>query len=297
MFDGGKTDINIGDPNDIPIPPVPIDGQIFGDTGTTPRVNRLGGSVVFARPLTKDPDKIAKAWTASAGIQYQRISIRDDNFDIVKYDIFGNNLSFSGTGQDDLLTVQLGLSRDLRNDPLTPTKGSVLRIGLDQSIPVGLGSITMTRLRASYSQFLPVKLINFTKGPQALAFNVQAGTILGDLPPYEAFTLGGSSSVRGYDEGDVGSGRTFLQASAEYRFPLLKFLGGIGGVLFVDYGTLLGTQDDVPGSPGIVRGKPGDGLGYGVGVRVKTPIGPVRLDYGWNIDGGSRFQFGFGERF
>jgi outer membrane protein insertion porin family len=193
--------------------------------------------------------------------------------------------------------VQLGLSRDLRNDPLTPTKGSVLRVGLDQSIPLGLGSITMTRLRASYSYFVPVKLINFTKGPQALAFNVQGGTVIGDLPPYEAFTLGGGSSVRGYDEGKVGSGRSFLQASAEYRFPLLKFLGGIGGVLFVDYGTLLGTQTDVPGQPGIIRGKPGDGLGYGVGVRVKTPIGPVRLDYGWTIDGGSRFQFGFGERF
>ena len=171
------------------------------------------------------------------------------------------------------------------------------RVGLDQSVPLGLGGITLTRLRASYSYFVPVKLINFTKGPQALAFNVHGGTILGDLPPYEAFTLGGGSSVRGYDEGEVGSGRSFLQASAEYRFPLLKFLGGIGGVLFVDYGTLLGTQGNVPGQPGIVRGKPGDGLGYGVGLRVKTPIGPVRLDYGWTIDGGSRFQFGFGERF
>lgn len=302
VFDGGSTDINLGNTGDLgPFanPIVAPNGQVqqFGDTGITPRVNRLGAGISFARPLTKDPDKIARSWTASVGVQYQRISIRDDDFKIAKFDVFGNNLSFSGKGQDDLFLVQLGISRDLRNDPQTPTKGSVLRVGLDQSIPLGLGSITLTRLRASYSYFVPVKLINFTKGPQALAFNVQGGTILGDLPPYEAFTLGGGSSVRGYDEGEVGSGRSFLQASAEYRFPLLKFLGGIGGVLFVDYGTLLGTQGNVPGQPGIVRGKPGDGLGYGVGLRVKTPIGPVRLDYGWTIDGGSRFQFGFGERF
>jgi outer membrane protein insertion porin family len=290
VFDGGKNDINLGVP-DATQP----DG--FGSDGITPRVNRLGGGVVFSRPLTRDPDKIPSAWVASAGVQYQRISIRDDGLKISNFDELGNSLSFSGKGQDDLLTFQLGLSRDLRNDPQTPTKGSVLRIGLDQSVPVGLGSITLTRLRASYSQFFPVKLLKFTKGPQALAFNIQAGTVLGDLPPYEAFTLGGGSSVRGYDEGEVGSGRTFLQASAEYRFPLIKFLGGIGGVLFVDYGTLLGTQDNVPGSPGIVRGKPGDGLGYGVGLRVKTPIGPVRLDYGWTIDGGNRFQFGFQEKF
>ncbi len=302
VFDVGKTDINLGNTGDTGPFANPINGrngqpQKFGDTGITPRVNRLGAGVSFARPLTKDPDKIARAWTASVGAQYQRISIRDDDFKISKFDVLGNNLSFSGKGQDDLFLIQLGISRDLRNDPQTPTKGSLLRVGLDQSIPLGLGSITLTRLRASYSYFVPVKLVKFTKGPQALAFNVQGGTILGDLPPYEAFTLGGGSSIRGYDEGEVGSGRSFLQASAEYRFPLLKFLGGIGGVLFVDYGTLLGTQGNVPGQPGLVRGKPGDGLGYGVGLRVKTPIGPVRLDYGWTIDGGSRFQFGFGERF
>jgi outer membrane protein insertion porin family len=290
VFDGGKNDINLG----IPDANEP-DG--FRSDGITPRVNRLGAGVVFSRPLTRNPDKIPSAWTVSAGVQYQRISIRDDGLKISNFDELGNSLSFSGKGQDDLLTFQLGLSRDLRNDPQTPTKGSVLRIGLDQSVPVGLGSITMTRLRASYSQFFPVKLLRFTKGPQALAFNIQGGTILGDLPPYEAFTLGGGSSVRGYDEGFVGSGRSFLQATAEYRFPLLKFLGGIGGVLFVDYGTLLGTQGDVPGKPGLVRDKIGDGLGYGVGLRVKTPIGPVRLDYGWTIDGDKRFQFGFQEKF
>jgi outer membrane protein insertion porin family len=290
VFDGGKNDINLG----IPDATQP-DG--FASDGITPRVNRLGGGVVFSRPLTRDPDKIPSAWVASAGVQYQRISIQDDNFKIRQFDELGNSLSFSGKGQDDLLTFQLGLSRDLRNDPQSPTKGSVLRLGLDQSVPVGLGSITLTRLRASYSRFFPVSLVKFTKGPQALAFNIQGGTVLGDLPPYEAFTLGGGSSVRGYDEGDVGSGRSFLQASAEYRFPLLKFLGGIGGVLFADYGTLLGTQDNVPGSPGLVRGKIGDGLSYGVGLRVKTPIGPVRLDYGWTIDGDRRFQFGFQEKF
>lgn len=302
VFDGGSPDINLGDTGNTGPFTNPIVGgngqtQVFGDTGITPRVNRLGGGVTFSRPFTKDPDKVATAWVASAGIQYQRVSIRDEDFNIAKFDVLGNNLSFSGRGSDDLFLIQLGISRDLRNDPADPTKGSVLRVGVDQALPIGLGSINFTRLRASYSYFIPVKLINFTKGPQALAFNVQGGTVIGDLPPYEAFTLGGGSSVRGYDEGEVGSGRSFLQASAEYRFPLLKFLGGIGGVLFVDYGTNLGTQSDVPGQPGIVRGKPGDGLGYGVGLRVKTPIGPVRLDYGWTIDGGSRFQFGFGQRF
>lgn len=265
--------------------------------GDAPRVNRLGGGVTFTRPLTKVRSKRRTAWTASLGVQYQRVSIRDSDLDLSPVDNLGNDLSFSGTGRDDLFSVRFGLGRDLRNDPLTPTKGSAIRLGVEQWIPLGTGSIFGTRLRGSYSHFVPVNLLRFTEGPQALAFNVQAGTVIGDLPPYEAFTLGGGSTVRGFNEGDLGSGRSFLQATAEYRFPLLKFLGGIRGVLFLDYGTTLGTQDNVPGSPGVIRGKPGDGLGYGVGIRVNTPIGPVRLDYGRNDQGDDQFHFGFGERF
>ncbi|NEO28285.1 MAG: BamA/TamA family outer membrane protein, partial [Kamptonema sp. SIO4C4] len=67
--------------------------------------------------------------------------------------------------------------------------------------------------------------------------------------------------------------------------------------LFVDYGTDLGTGDNVPGNPAGVRGKPGDGLGYGVGVRIQSPLGPIRVDYGLNDQGDSRIHFGIGERF
>ena len=69
-------------------------------------------------------------------------------------------LSFSGEGEDDLLLLQLGAQRDRRNNPLQPTSGSYLRFGVDQSVPIGLGSIFLTRLRGNYSQYLPVK---FTK--------------------------------------------------------------------------------------------------------------------------------------
>ena len=46
------------------------------------------------------------------------------------------------------------------------------------------------------------------------------GTIIGDLPPYEAFPIGGTNSVRGYSEGGVGSGRTFGVGTAELHWPL-----------------------------------------------------------------------------
>ncbi len=45
--------------------------------------------------------------------------------------------------------------------------------------------------------------------------------IIGDLPPYEAFPIGGTASVRGYSEGGVGSGRNYVAGTAELHFPLM----------------------------------------------------------------------------
>ena len=48
------------------------------------------------------------------------------------------------------------------------------------------------------------------------------GMIFGDLPPYEAFPIGGTNSVRGYSEGGVGSGRNYVAGTAELHWPLIK---------------------------------------------------------------------------
>lgn len=269
------------------------DQEVYLPNGDRPRINRTGGGINFTRPLSRDPFANAE-WTASVGFQYQRIAITDRKSRRESEDELGNRLSFSNSGSDDLTTFQAGAVRDRRNDPLRPTSGSLLRFGVEQSIPVGSGNILMNRLRASYSFYLPVKYTNFTPGPQTLAFSFKAGTIFGDLPPYEAFALGGANSVRGYNEGDMGAGRSFLEGSVEYRFPIISF---IGGALFVDAGTDFGTGKDVPGDPAGIRNKPGSGYGYGLGVRIQSPLGPIRIDYGINDSGGNQIHFGIGERF
>ncbi len=262
-------------------------------TFDVPRVVRAGGGITFTRPLDGNP-YTDSPWRASAGVQYQQVSLQDAVGNRATLDTAGKPLTASGTGQDDLLMVQLGLSQDLRNNFAEPTQGSLLRLGLDQSVPVGSGSISITRLRGSYTQYVPVSFINLDKGAQALVFNVQGGTIFGNAPPYEAFSLGGTTSVRGYDDGAVGSGKSYLQASAEYRFPIASIFGG---TFFADYGTDLGTGNQVIGDPAGTRGKPGNGLGYGAGVRINSPLGALRLDFGFNSQGENRLQFGIGERF
>jgi outer membrane protein insertion porin family len=264
--------------------------ETFDDTiklanGDKVREGQIGGSVSLQRPID--------GWDASLGLNYTRTTIRDRQGNITPKDAQNNPLSASGTGIDDLTTVSFTAAKDRRDNPLNPTQGSLLRLSTEQSIPLGQGNISLNRVTANYSQYVPVKVYN-SKQPQVFALNVQAGTVIGDLPPYEAFNLGGSNSVRGYDGGDVGSGRSYVLASAEYRFPILPI---VGGVLFADFGSDLGSGNTVLGDPAGVRGKPGYGFGYGAGVRLDSPIGLIRADYGINDQGESKVHLGIGQRF
>ena len=234
-------------------------------------------------------------------LRYQRVEIKNADGEIspVSEDTDENDgvddsfdLAGGDDGTDDIVSLTFGATRDRRNNPLQPTKGSLLRVGTEQTVPVD--GIFFNRLRANYSRYFPIDIVPFGGETEALAFNLQAGTIIGEAPPYEAFILGGSNSVRGFGDGEVGSGKSFFQATAEYRFPIFKI---IGGALFFDYGTTLGSDDNVQGSPSLLRDLPGSGFGYGLGVRVQSPLGPIRVDYAINDDGGNEIQFGIGEKF
>ncbi|MFO0162846.1 MAG: BamA/TamA family outer membrane protein, partial [Microcystis sp.] len=159
----------------------------------SPRIVRTGGGITFVRPLA--PDVFTKPkWVLSLGFNYQQVQVQNANGDISPVSAplngFGSQqLAFSSSGIDDLLSLNIGAIRDFRDNPLQPTSGSFLRLGLEQTIPVGSGSILGTRVRGSYSYFIPVRFINsfnlfetdIFKGQQSLAFNAQAGTVLGDL--------------------------------------------------------------------------------------------------------------------
>ncbi len=269
-----------------------------GPNNETPRENRLGLGVVFGRPLNNE-------WRVSAGTRIETVQLRDYlgrsyATDRGIQDANGNYiispspLTISGTGTDTLLFLQAAAIRDTRDNPTTPRNGSVLRISADQSLGL-IGSAWFTRPTVSYSQYIPVDVLPFGKGKQVVAFNSSVGTVFGELPPYEAFTLGGGNSVRGFFEGSLATGRTYMINTVEFRTPVFD---PVGAALFVDYGTDLSSAASVLGMPGINRGKPGAGLGYGLGLRVQSPLGPLRIDYGINSIGlPSQVHFGLGEKF
>ena len=257
-----------------------------------PREGRFGASVAALRSFND--------WNAALGLNYTRISVRDDNWRVSPVDELGNPLSLSGRGIDDLVTVSFSVSRDKRDRRSYPTRGSILTLSTEQSIPIGLGNALINRLQANYIQYVPINWISKGKSEkypelaEMLAFNLQAGTILGDFPPAEAFNLGGMNSVRGYGGGGVATGRSYVQGSVEYRFPIVwRF----GGAVFGDFASDLGSAETVIGEPGIVRDKPGAGFGLGFGLRAKSPIGLIRADFSVNDEGASRFEITTGQRF
>ena len=268
--------------------------EIFNEDIDLPNGNRVreirrGGNLRFTRPLGD--------WRSTLGLNYTNISTRDRNLNIARRDELGNPLTFSGSGVDELYTVSFGAIRDRRDNPFNPTSGSILSLSTEQSIPLGRGNIVSNRLLANYIQYVPITLLGISESealPEMLAFNLQGGTVIGDLPPTEAFRLGGRNSVRGYDSGDIGSGRSYFLASGEYRFPVGR---DVGGVIFVDFASDLGTGDSVLGKPASVRDKPGTGAGVGLGVRVRSPVGLLRLDVGVSDSGEIKFVLGTKQRF
>ncbi|MEM9451427.1 MAG: BamA/TamA family outer membrane protein [Cyanobacteria bacterium P01_E01_bin.6] len=261
-----------------------------------PWVHRLGGGVEFFTPLSD-------SFAVATGLSYQRVSVRDEAFTgaIFTEDELGNELTFSDDGRDDLLTTSFSGALDRRNDRDYPTQGYRFLFRNDLYLPIGNSNIAGDRISANYTHFVPLPFFGADE-PSVFVFNVQGGTFIGDLPPYEAFSLGGPGSVRGYESGEVGSGRSFVQGTIEYRFPLFDFDLfkrdiDIGGTLFVDYANDLGSGDTVRGEPAEVRDKPGDGAGFGGGIRARTPFGVMRLEAAVNDGGDSEVFFQIGDRF
>jgi outer membrane protein insertion porin family len=273
IFGGGKT------PTFLP------------NTTDDPRISRTGAEITFTRSIDGNPYN-DNGWRGSLGFGYQKVSIQNTDGKITPFDRENQPLSFSSTGKDDFLTAQIGLSQDTRDNPLQPTQGSLVKFSAQQSLPIGVSNITLTKLTGNYTHYLPVSLLNLDRGAQTVAFNLQGGTALGDLPPYEAFALGGVSSVRGYDEAGLGAGRSYLRASTEYQFPIFALLGG---AIFADYGTDLGTGKTIRGDPAGIRGKPGSGFGYGAGLRLNLPWGTLQVNFGINDRGDRRIQFGLNQ--
>ena len=290
------------------------------DTLSSIVLENVGGGFTFLRPLNGgDPFK-ETPWRVSAGMNFKKVNMIDSSGNEKPYatkkptTAQKSEIICIGYSPEDgncpsnntLISVVAGAVHNKLNNNVNPSSGGILRFGSEQFLPIGDNAPTFNRIRASYSRFIPVRLVNITKECksevstnsdcfQTIGFQLKTGTVLGELPPYESFCMGGASSVRGWGSCELSVSKSFAEVTAEYRVPIWRM---ISGSLFVDAGTDLGSQKDVPGKPGKLLNKAGSGFSLGGGIGVKTPLGPLRLDIAsQDLSGNTRYTLGVGWKF
>ncbi|MBW2649875.1 MAG: outer membrane protein assembly factor BamA [Deltaproteobacteria bacterium] len=189
--------------------------------------------------------------------------------------------------------VTLSLSRDTTDDRMFPSRGSKNSVSTEVTGTIFQGDVSFARHIADSRWFFPMPL------DTVFGIHGRIGHIQGlegkEIPPFERFYLGGINSLRGLREiGPVDSsgycigGETMLNFNAEVVFPLIKD-AGMKGVLFFDTGNAWNSGYHL----GDMRRT------AGVGVRWYSPIGPLRLEWGYVLDkkegeSPSRWEFTIG---
>ena len=215
-------------------------------------------------------------------------------------------MSYKCADSNTLIAARFATTYNTLNNPRNPTSGNFFSAGTEQFVGINSDSPTFNRLRASYTEFFPVDWLKLHKGcrpkpgeqadcPQAIGVQIKGGAIMGEVPPYEAFCMGGSNSIRGWYNCDLAVSKAFSEVTIEYRFPLISIFSG---EVFMDAGTDFGTQGDVPGKPGLLLDKDGSGVSVGTGMIVTTPVGPIRLEVATkDFSSDYRFNLGVGWKF
>lgn len=177
--------------------------------------------------------------------------------------------------------VELSLVRDTRDKMFSPTEGSRNSISVEYAGgPLG-GDAEYTKVEASSSWYFPLfwKTVFHVKGAAGQEFENEDGK----LPVYEHFFLGGMNSIRGFESASISpldgndkiGGDKMWYGTVSFIFPLIKDMG-MDGEIFHDFGNVYAEGEDW--DFGTYKKT------AGVGLLWASPLGPIRLAWGFNLD-------------
>ena len=186
-------------------------------------------------------------------------------------------------GSNVISSLMAGLTLDTRDNIYNPGSGYFIDGNVDLAGGIFLGDKDFVKggATAIYYHTFFEKVVLELKGRMGLS-NAYGNT--SEVPVYERFYAGGQNTIRGYKERRVGprdpgsnepiGGEAILVGNAEMTFPIYEKL--LKGAVFYDVGNVWRRAEDF-----IAGGNYRSGAG--IGLRIKTPIGPVRVDYGYPL--------------
>jgi len=175
--------------------------------------------------------------------------------------------------------------RERRDDAFNSERGYFSSLALDWAFPLFQTESDFLKGLFKYQRY-------FTLVPRVLLGSTfRLGLGMGKMPIHERFFAGGSNSFRGAKFDELGpkdpesnipiGGKALVLFNFEFSFPVVSSLRNLSGVVFYDAGNAFFNRSDVD-----IRDLE---HALGLGVRYRTPLGPVRLELGWNLsDPGKR---------
>lgn len=178
-----------------------------------------------------------------------------------------------------LRSITLQVDRDTTNHPFNPTGGAIDIFSIEYAGDFLGGTENFVKYNLDMRRFYP----GF-KDNHAWGVRLKAGVGEGNLEKRQ-YHLGGSESLRGYKSMEF-SGDSLLLMNLEYRLPIAD---NFTAVVFADAGNVWEKGESI--SLGDLK------YSIGAGLRMNTPIGQLRLDYGFNEDGKGQPHFSIGHTF
>ena len=276
-------------------------------------------SLSFSDPWIKDTDRISWGWSL-----YKNDYENDDSQAFSKIDTYGfrinvgkgitrnvriglgTKLEYVTTEPDDeyrsnpnyyddkyyLWSLFPSITYDTRNSYFNPTRGEYARWQVEGGYASGEN--------ADYFTNTTIELRKYHQGffkKNTFAYRAVFGIQSDSTKESQRYWIGGSSTLRGYDGGTFRGTRKFT-GTIENR---TEFNDVLGGVLFFDFGRAWDYKGIDEGYHRDEKMPDGIAMAAGVGLRINTPMGPLRFDFGWPIrddeESGMQFYFNMGQSF
>ncbi len=238
------------------------------DIGYAYSEQRIGGNIRFGK-------QFSDYLTGRMTYRREAVTIED-----LESNVSADLLAEQGTNA--VSAIGTTLTWDSTDNLYNPTKGWIIGGGTDIAGSFLGGDKDFYRIEGRTAYYFPFKF------KSVLELRLRTGIVdaYGDtkkVPIFERFFAGGARTIRGYNERRVGpldpitedpiGGESILIGNVEYTIPLINF---VKLAAFIDSGGVW---------PAISKYGKGDiRTGTGVGLRVKTPIGPINLDYGYPLN-------------